>query len=85
MRIGLVKGAIVSTKKNDALVGASLLIVQPVNERRDEIGVTEIAVDVLGAGAGEYVLLCTGSSAKAMFDNPKAPIDLVVVGIIDSL
>jgi carbon dioxide concentrating mechanism protein CcmL len=83
--MGVVKGQVVSTQKDPNLVGAKLLIVQQVDHDHKAIGDDEVAVDMFGAGVGEYVLLCHGSPARALLDNPKAPVDLVVVGIIDTV
>jgi ethanolamine utilization protein EutN len=74
---------VVSTQKNERLIGTKLLIVQRVDSAHNPLGDEDVAVDAVGAGVGEYVLLCQGSSAKAVFDDPKMPVDLVVVGIID--
>lgn len=85
MRMGVVKGTVVATQKDDSLVGCKLLIIQQIDAGYQVIGKDEVAVDSFGAGVGEYVLLCSGSSAKSLFANPKAPIDLTVVGIIDTI
>jgi len=84
MRMGLVKGMVVSTKKDERLIGTKLLVVQVVDSAYKPLGQEEVAVDIVGAGTGEYVLLCSGSSARNIFDDPKIPVDLAVVGIIDS-
>ena len=85
MRILIVMGQVLSTHKDDNLVGAKLLIVQQVDRDHKPIGEDEVAVDLFNAGIGEYVLLCHGSPARAILDNQKAPVDLVVVGIIDTV
>ncbi len=85
MKIGIVKGTVVSTQKDDSLIGCKLLVVSRLNADGSPIGEDEVAIDIFGAGIGEKVLLCAGSSARSLFDNPKTPVDLVVVGIIDSL
>ena len=85
MQIGLVKGNVVSTQKDSSLVGCKLLLIQHVDTGGNAVGKTEVAVDTFGAGAGELVLLCSGSSARSMFSNSQAPIDLAVVGIIDTI
>jgi ethanolamine utilization protein EutN len=74
---------VVSTQKDEHLIGTKLLVVQGVDSAHNPLGSEEVAVDAVGAGAGEYVLLCQGSSARAVFSDPKMPVDLVVVGIID--
>lgn len=85
MRIGIVTGTVVSTQKAESLVGYKLLIVKQTDSEGNIIGKEEVAVDILSAGVGEKVLLCSGSSARAFLENTKSPIDLAVVGIIDSL
>jgi len=85
MYIANVVGTVVSTRKNDHLVGTKILIVQPLNIRLEPEGPCEIAVDSVGAGVGETVLISTGSSASKVFDGATSPIDRAIVGIIDSI
>jgi ethanolamine utilization protein EutN len=86
MKIGKVIGSVVATQKDQNLVGFKLLIVKQLDSKGNFVGEEdEVAVDTFGAGVGELVLLCHGSSARALWDNPKSPVDLAVVGIIDSL
>jgi len=79
---GIIKGHIVSTKKQAALVGSKFMEVQllkngqPTNEYI-------IAIDSVGAGIGEVVLITTGSSARLALNNTSAPADAVIVGIVD--
>jgi ethanolamine utilization protein EutN len=81
--MGIVKGMVVSTQKDEHLIGTKLLVVQCVDLAHKPVGDDEVAVDAVGAGIGEYVLLCQGSPARAIFNDPKMPVDLAVVGIID--
>jgi ethanolamine utilization protein EutN len=81
--MGIVKGMVVSTQKDEHLIGTKLLIVQSVDSQHKPLGDEEVAVDAVGAGIGEFVLLCQGSSARAVFADAKMPVDLVIVGIID--
>lgn len=85
MLLGIVKGTVVSTQKDARLVGSKLLVVKQVDTKRKEIGDEMVAADMLGAGVGELVLLCAGSSARSLMDDTGAPVDLAVVGIIDTL
>jgi len=85
MIIGIVKGTVVSTQKDERLVGSKLLIINQVDADKNVIGKDAVAVDLLGAGIGEYVLVCSGSSAKSLLHNSDAPIDMAIVGIIDSM
>ena len=79
---GKVISNIVSTRKSSALVGSKFLEIRLIENGAD----TEkygIAVDSVGAGIGETVLLTTGSSARLALANKEAPVDCVVVGIVD--
>ncbi len=82
MIIAKVVGSIVSTRKNDKLVGSKFMVVQPLNENSDECKKI-VAVDTVGAGIGEFVLVATGSAARLGGGNENAPIDAAIVGIID--
>lgn len=85
MLIATVVGSVVSTQKNENLIGCKLLIVRPQNATGEPNGKDMVAVDFAGAGVGDKVLLCTGSTARHMATKPNAPIDLGIVGIIDSM
>lgn len=84
MIIAKVIGSIVSTQKNKNLVGAKLLLVQPLDEKGHRAGDELVAVDGVGAGEGDLVLcICEGGSARQVYNNSKSPIDTVIAGIID--
>ncbi len=85
MYLGRVIGTVVSTSKNKDLVGMKLLIVEKLTERLEREGSTEIAVDSVGAGTGEIVIVSQGSSARYVFKNASAPIDKAIVGIVDTV
>ena len=85
MYLGRVIGTVVSTSKNQDLVGMKLLIVEKLTERLEREGSTEIAVDSVGAGTGEIVIVSQGSSARYVFKNPTAPIAKAIVGIVDTV
>lgn len=85
MYIGKIIGTVVSTRKDEHLVGKKILIVQPLDINNQEIGSPEVAVDSVGAGTGEIVLVSTGSSANHVFTGGNSPIDRAIVGIIDSV
>ena len=82
MLIGKIVGSVVSTRKNDKLVGSKFMIVQTCAGTGDDKRI--VAVDNVGAGIGEIVLVATGSAARIGCDQEKAPIDAAIVGIIDS-
>ena len=81
MVIGTVTGSIVSTRKNDRLVGQKLLIVRPM-ENMEEKG-EFVAIDNVGAGIGEVVLVAKGSAARIGCNLENAPVDAAIVGIVD--
>ncbi|WP_026895446.1 EutN/CcmL family microcompartment protein [Clostridiisalibacter paucivorans] len=85
MYIGKIIGVVVSTTKDQGLVGKKLLIVQPIDTKNNPIGNCEVAIDSVGAGAGEVVLVATGSSARQIFNDEKSPIDRSIVAIIDNI
>ncbi len=91
MFLAKVEGAVVATKKDAAMAGRKLLLVRPqlVDDKdptRFKAGTnTIVAVDSVGAGVGELVMFCQGSSARLAGGLRDAPVDAVVVGIVDSV
>lgn len=82
MLVGTVRGSIVSTRKSDNLVGNKFMIVELAPSMQG--GTKElIAIDKIGAGIGEQVLIATGSAARIGSGIPEAPVDAAIVGIID--
>ncbi len=81
MLIGKVKGSIVSTRKNENLVGNKFMIVEPIKSMNK--GGDFVAIDNIGAGIGEYVLVATGSAARIGCNMDNSPVDAAIVGIID--
>ena len=82
MIIGKVVGSLFSTRKSEKLVGNKFMIVEPVESMR-HTGSRLVAIDIIGAGIGEYVLVAQGSAARIGCDMADAPIDAAIVGIID--
>ena len=82
MIIGKVVGSLFSTRKSEKLVGNKFMIVEPVESMRNT-GSRLVAIDIRGAGIGEYVLVAQGSAARIGCDMEGAPIDAAIVGIID--
>ncbi len=83
MQLGRVIGNVVSTQKDEHLVGLSLLIVQPLSHDRQPVGRPLVAVDSVGAGAGEHVFVVRGREASLPFHPKPVPTDANIVGIID--
>ena len=79
---GIIRGHIVSTRKQDALVGSKFMEVE-IMKNGELTGDYLIAIDSVGAGIGETVLITTGSSARLALHNVNAPCDAVIVGIVD--
>ena len=82
MVAGKVVGSIVSTRKNDKLIGNKFMIVELVGSMTGDVKQL-IAIDNIGAGIGEYVMVAQGSAARVGCDIPDAPVDAAIVGIID--
>jgi microcompartment protein CcmK/EutM len=85
MRVARVVGRAVSTIKEPSLVGQKLLLVRDTDETGQFTGPVFIAVDVVGAGTGELVLVADGSAARHCGTTAGQPIDAVIMGILDSL
>jgi ethanolamine utilization protein EutN len=86
MQIGRVVGTVVATQKNAKFEGAKLLLVQPLTLDDKPRGTTLIAVDSLGAGVDEKVLIVMeGRAAGEALGRKLAPVDAAVVGIIDTV
>jgi len=91
MFVAKVTGAVVSTQKVEKMVGQKLLVVEPyrleATQRKELIstGRTFVAVDTLGAGVGDMVLITQGSSARFTPETSTLPIDCVVIGIVDTV
>lgn len=82
MLAGKVVGSVVATRKNEKLIGNKFMIVEVVDKMR-AAKQQLIAVDNIGAGIGEYVLVAQGSAARIGCDMQDAPVDAAIVGIID--
>jgi microcompartment protein CcmK/EutM len=83
--LGKIIGTIWSTRKDENLVGAKFLIVKQLDLKLKEKENFVIAVDSVGAGEGEIVLVATGSSARQTEFTKNKPVDAVVMAIVDKL
>lgn len=84
MWVGKVIGTLVATPKDDSLTGSKLLIVQPIRVKCDA-GEPIVAIDTIGSGTGETVLVVSGSAARHAAGNNQAAVDAAIIGIIDSM
>lgn len=89
MFLAKVTGSLVSTQKVESMVGRKLLLVEPYRvdpQSRSQLigtGRTFVAVDTVGAGEGELVLIVQGSSARLTPETKSLPVDTVIIGIVD--
>jgi microcompartment protein CcmK/EutM len=85
MLIGRVVGSAVSTIKSDELRGLKLLVVRESTPSDELVGDPFVAVDGVGAGEGELVLVAEGSAARQTPDTKERPVDAIIMAILDSL
>lgn len=91
MFVAKVTGSVVATQKVESMVGQKLLVVEPyrVDEqdpsRLKPTGRTFVAVDTVGAGKDEYVLIVQGSSARLTPETKNLPVDTAIIGIVDTV
>ena len=95
MFLARVTGTVVASQKDKVLNGQKLLVVEPLNVKYEEGSATKpaalgntgraiVAIDVVGAGEGQLVLVVQGSSARMTEQTKNLPADAVIVGIVDS-
>ena len=85
MKIALVIGSTIATIKDNAISGRKLLIVRDADTEGMPKSEPYVAVDTVSAGTGDLVLVTDGSSARFTSQTTNAPVDAVIVGVIDSL
>ncbi len=82
MIVGKVVGSVVATRKNERLLGSKFMIVEPIENMSAQGRI--VAIDNVGAGIGEIVLVAKGSAARIGCDLENAPVDAAIVGIVDN-
>jgi ethanolamine utilization protein EutN len=86
MDIGRIIGTVVATRKDPSLTGTRLLVVQPLDANGDPVASPLIAVDPYGtAGYGDIIYMVTGGDAIAVISGRQMPVDVAIVGIVDSM
>ncbi len=86
MQIGRVVGTVVATQKHRKIDGATLLLVQPMTLDERPKGTAVLAVDSVGAGVGDRVLLVIeGKAAGEALRRKGAPVDAAIIGIVDAV
>lgn len=83
MQLARVIGEVVSTVKDTNLVGAKLLVLQPIDAAGSSVGRTLVALDSVGAGVGEHVFFVRGREATFPFYPAEPPTDAAIIGIVD--
>ena len=83
MFLGKVIGNVVCTVKNPVLEGKKILIVQPLDREQKPVGKPIIALDSVGAGAGETIYWCRGREASFPWLPAEVPTECTIVGIVD--
>jgi ethanolamine utilization protein EutN len=83
MQLARVIGHLVATRKDENLLGITLLVVQPLSAERQAVGRPLVAVDSVGAGIGETVFFVRGKEASFPFHPVEPPVDAGIVGIVD--
>lgn len=86
MFLAKVVGNVVSTQKDEKFIGTKLLVVKKIDEKNQGIGEPLVAIDTVGAGNGEIVLVVTGSGARYVDTSERViPSDASIIGIVDSV
>jgi ethanolamine utilization protein EutN len=85
MLLGRIIGNVVCTMKDASLAGQKLLVVQPLDRNGRDQGRPIIALDSIGAGAGEMIYWCRGKEASLPFLPAEPPTEATIVGIVDSV
>jgi microcompartment protein CcmK/EutM len=85
VQLARVIGNVVATVKNDLLEGRKLLVIEPLDASLKSAGKPMVAIDSVGAGAGEIVFWCRGREASFPFVPMEVPTDCTIVGIVDSV
>lgn len=83
MQLGRIIGNVVCTIKSPSLEGKKLLLVQPLDRHGKDKGKPLVAVDSVGAGAGETIYWCRGREASFPFLPIEVPTEATIVGIVD--
>lgn len=85
MKLAKVIGTVVATRKEESLVGCKLMIIRRVDGKSQYIDSEEVAVDFVGAGIGDIVLIAQGSSVRVDPKRKESIIDMAIIGIIDAI
>ena len=85
MILAKVVGTVVATQKDERLVSSKLLLARPIDPTGKETGSYLVAIDTVDAGAGDTVLIVSGSSARMAAGLKDCPVDAAIVGVVDAI
>jgi len=85
MQLAIVRGTVTSTQKDPTLRGLKFLVLQLVDDAGQPLPKYEVAVDSVGAGVNEWVLVSLGSAARQVDGNQARPVDAAVIAIVDTV
>ena len=85
MQLGKVVGTVVSTRKDEELVGLRFLLLRELDSNMAETGKLVVAADAVGSGVGEVVLYAAGSSARQTTVTNNRPVDATIMAIVDTV
>ena len=85
MKLGIVIGKVISTRKTGKVEGLKILVVSYLNENMEDTNKTAACIDTVNAGEGDIVLLCSSSSARLTVATKNVATDNTIVGIVDSV
>ncbi len=85
MQVGKIIGTVVSTKKDHKLEGLTFQMVAYLNQKGQPTGSMVVAIDSVGAGVGETVLVASGSSARLTETTEGKPVDAIIMAIVDEI
>lgn len=85
MFLARVIGTVVATQKDESLKGVKLLVIQPLDSFENNNGAPAVAADTIGAGYGELVFCAKSKEGAMPLQDPNAPVDAGIIGIVDSV
>lgn len=85
MKLAKVTGTVTATRKDEKLIGCKLMLIQPITPDEKKDGSVLIAVDTVGCGVNDIVMFVTGTASRLAARKPDSPLDVSVVGIVDTI
>ncbi len=85
MRLGIVTGTVTATTKDAQLVGSKLLLTDIVDESGKVLSAATVAIDTVGAGVGDRVLVAEGSAARLASGSSALPVDASIIAVVDDV